>query len=242
MPCACEQCVEHAKTLGVAQRPANKAAIRKAYRAAAKLWHPDRFENDPGKRQEAEEHFKQIQIAYRELFEHFENPKEWPVEPAFAPAAKVRDAPSISFGGAPGCFVAPDFSLLAGQIIAAHVREPDRALAIVDLSGPGAPAGQLAQYILLTCHGIFVRDAHQIVSLLWYAHLGEIKLVDKRKNGKLGLRHRIVEKLSGTEQKYSLEIDRHDGTHFFSIAGQVDDSVKKVLYNFLEQRKAQPPV
>ena len=56
MPCACTICLQHAKTLGLAPAPPSKTAIHKAYRAAAKLWHPDRFENNPTKRLEAEEH------------------------------------------------------------------------------------------------------------------------------------------------------------------------------------------
>jgi len=41
-----------------------------AYRAAAKRWHPDRFESDPARRTEAEERFKRVQVAFRELAEH----------------------------------------------------------------------------------------------------------------------------------------------------------------------------
>ena len=247
MPCACETCAQHARTLGLADRPSSKAAIRKGFRAAAKLWHPDRFENDAVKRLEAEEHFKQIQIACRELLEHFESPVEWFVEsvavpsaePAAKPAAKVRREPAISFGGAPGCFTAPDFPLYAERIIAEHNIYPDRALAIVDLSGAGSKAGSFAQYILLTIHGIFVRDYRDIVSLLWYTDLGAIYLVDLRKDGKLGIWQSIVERMSGTEQKYALEIYRQNGEIFCSIANEVDDSVKKVIYSFLFEMKPQ---
>lgn len=237
MPCVCERCLEHARTLGLGQRPSSQAAMRKAFKAAAKLWHPDRFEKQPDQQREAEEHFKLIQIAYRELSEHHENPVEWPVEPVFTAPVSVADAPSISFGSAPGCFVAPDFSVNAERVIAAHVREPDRALAIVDLSGPASPPGTLAQYIVFTSHGVFVRDALNIVSLLWYDDLGEIRLTDKRKNGRLSLWQQIIERISGTEQKYTLAIHRRDGTLLHTIASQVDDSVKKVIYNFLQQKK-----
>lgn len=74
MPCVCERCLRHAKTLGFAPKIPAKAVIRRAYRAAAKLWHPDRFEKTPAKRAEAEERFKRIQVAYRELWEHCEAP------------------------------------------------------------------------------------------------------------------------------------------------------------------------
>jgi hypothetical protein len=247
MPCVCDTCAQHARTLGLAGRPSSNAAIHKAFRAAAKLWHPDRFENDAVKRLEAEERFKQIQIACRELLEHFENPAEWFVEsvavpaaePAAKPAAKVRREPAISFGGAPGCFTAPDFPLYAERIIAEHNLHPDRALAIVDLSGAGSTAGSFAQYFLLTIHGIFVRDDRSIVSLLWYTDLGAIYLVDLRKHGKLGIWQSIVERISGTEQKYALEICRKNGEGFCSIVNEVDDSVKKVIYSFLVEMKPQ---
>ena len=250
--------------MGLDQCPRTRAALRKGYRTAAKLWHPDRFERDPAKRTYAEEHFKQIQIAYRELTEHFDNPVLWLIEtassttrdvepfnaasyhaepdrndsdnasPQGAPRA-VRFTPPIFFGGAPGCYVAPDFSASADHIIMEHVREPDCALAIVDLTGPGSPPGTLAQFILLTDQGVVVRDIRNIVSLLWYSDMGEVRLALKRRSALAGVAHRIFERLSGTEQKYALEIWRSNGTLFHSIAGQVDDSIKKIIYNFLQQ-------
>jgi hypothetical protein len=255
MPCVCERCARHAGTLGLEQTPRSRAPLRKAFRAAAKLWHPDRYERDPAKRVEAEEHFKQIQVAYRELTEHYENPVAWLIEPAFAapgyvasrytapghtPPDNAATAPPISFGGAPGCFVAPDFSPIAVRIIVRHLRDAERAFAIVDLSGLASPPGSLAQFILLADDGIFIRDSRDLVSLLWYAHLGEIRLVAKPRRGLPGLWQRFLERLSGTEQKYQLEIWRRDGTLFSTIAGQVDDSIKKVIYNFLQQKRPRP--
>lgn len=240
MPCVCDQCLQHARTLGLADRPASKTAIRKAYRAAAKLWHPDHFENYPIQRQAAEERFKQIQVAYREIWEHYQNPRQLPVEEAFKSTTKPEANPAISFGNAPFCFVAPDFSLPAARVIERHLPEPGDALAIVDLSGAGSHAGTFSQFILFTRHGIFVRDALQVISLLWYSHLGEIKLADQRRNGRLPMQQRIAERLSGIQQKYALEIRRRDGSIFCSIAGQVDDSVKRVMYSFLLQMISKP--
>ena len=262
MPCVCESCARHARTLGLEQTPRSRAPLRKAFRSAAKQWHPDRFERDPVLRLEAEERFKQIQVAYRELLEHYEDPVQWLIEPAFsAPrgtepfsAAAYRAgadplepqnapaAPPISFFGAPGCFVAPDFSPIAERILVTHLRDPERALAIVNLSGPASPPGSFAQFILLADEGVFVRDTRNIVSLLWYSHLGAIRLVAKRRRGLSGLWQSIFERLSATEQRYQLEIWRRDGTLFHTIAGQVDDSIKKVIYNFLQQKKPRPPL
>ena len=248
MPCACEVCHHHARTLGLHDKQVTKASIRKAFRTQAKLWHPDRFENDEPKRLEAEEHFKQIQVAYRELFEHHQNPIELPPEdlaegPEVAQAATRKSpahrSPRISFGGAPGCFVAPDFSYLADRIIARHLSNPENALAIVDLSGAGPKSGTFHQFILFTIDGILVRNAHQIISLLWYHDLGQINLLDRRKQGKLGFWQRTAERISGIEQKYALQIYRRDGISFYSIESQVDDSVKKVMYSFLLQMKSQ---
>lgn len=242
MPCACAKCLEHSRTLGLTERPDSAAALRKAFRAAAKLWHPDRYENDPDKRLEAEEKFKYIHAAYSELLEHHENPVELPAPEFetvdyFTSSHSVEETPAISFGGAPGCFTALDFSPKALDIVWGHVREPDRGLALVDLSRHGSPMGNLSQYILFSLHGIFVRDAQQIVSLLWYDDLGEMRFVDRRRNGRLGLWQRFVEKMAGAEHKYALELWRSDGTLFYSIGDQADDSVKKVIYNFLQKMK-----
>ena len=249
MPCACEKCLQHSRTLGLAEGTPTKDAIRKAFRAAASLWHPDRFEHDPAQRLAAEEKFKAIQSAYSELTEHFENPIQPFVEPvsAHSPAedffvrpARADTPPRISFGGAHGCYVAPYFPPPALEVAYAHVREPDRPLALVDLSRHGSPLGDLSRYILFSLHGIFVCDTLNQILLLWYEDLGELRFVDQRKGGKLPLWHRFIEKISGTEQKYSLEIYRRDETLFYTIASQADDSVKKVIYNFLQQKKPQP--
>jgi DnaJ domain len=239
MPCVCSRCEQHLRALGLIETPSSRAVLSKAFKAAAKLWHPDRFEQDQASRRLAEERFKQVQEAYRELGEHYENPVEWPIETAFAPKPKGDSVPYPSFGSAPGCFVAPDFSPGAQRIIATEVRDPDQAVAIVDLSGPGSPPGTLAQYILLTRHGIFIRDSMNLLSLLWYDDLGEIRLTDRRKNGRLGFWPKMLERLSGTEQKYRLQIGRRDGGEFYSITGQVDDSIKKVIYNFLQQIRSE---
>ena len=156
MPCVCEQCVEHGKALGLAQTGPSKVAIRKAYKVAAKRWHPDRFGHNEVQRLEAEEHFKLIQVAYRELSEHFETPQELPVEdiPVSAEAdsdpfarqhdsgdfrdtpAPVQDTPSIFFGNAARLFYAPQTSrpLPTASSSTRAWNPPNKPLAFVDLS------------------------------------------------------------------------------------------------------------
>ena len=76
MPCVCEQCVEHAKTLGLAQ---TRPLQRRDPQGLSRLPPSDGIliasNTMPVQRLEAEEHFKLIQVAYRELSEHFETPQ-----------------------------------------------------------------------------------------------------------------------------------------------------------------------
>jgi DnaJ domain len=244
MPCACERCLRHSRTLGLPAKPPSKAAIRKAYRTSAKLWHPDRFENNPVRRLEAEEHFKGIQVAYRELWDHCESPEKTLVEdagqsPAGRPAPNYAPPP-IFFGDAPGCFTCPHFPPSVVNVIAGHLQETESAAAFVDLSAAGVRREIGSQYILLTSHRIIVRDAMNVVSLLWYADLGEVDFFDRNERRRPSLWERIVEKTWGIKHRYTLQISRLNGTLFYSIADQAHDNVKKVIYNFLLQRKQQP--
>jgi hypothetical protein len=242
MSCECAQCRQNYRTLGVAYGIPTEAEIQEAYREAIKQWHPDLFENYAGLRADAEEHFKQIQIAYRELKEHNATPEESPEEsaeelPAESVLEKPEAGPSISFGGAPGCLVAPQFTAEVEEIIARCLGKIDTALAIIDLDGARSRVATYAHFLLLTTRGIMVRDSRGIVSLLWYKDLGEVNLIDKHKDGKLSLSQRLIEMISASQSDYSLKIYRSDGTHFFSMTDQVDDSVKKVIYNILLQHR-----
>jgi hypothetical protein len=257
MPCVCQACVEHAEILGLAQAGPSKAAIRKAYKTAAKRWHPDRYERNPTQRIEAEERFKLIQVAYRELSEHCETPQQLPIEDipvsadpahgdAFSgqydsgdfretPAPIQDDTPAIFFGNLPHCYVAPVFSPAANRIILGARMEPtERPLAFIDLSHGVKQAGNPSQYVLLTSYRIIVRNALNIVAFLWFTDLGEVGFIDRLTHGKHPLWQSLIETM-GLEPKYSLVIGRHDGSHFHTIAGEADDRVKKVIYNFLRQ-------
>jgi TonB family protein len=46
---------------------ASSDEIKQAYRDLSKVWHPDRFSNDPRLQEKAEERIKQINLAYRRL-------------------------------------------------------------------------------------------------------------------------------------------------------------------------------
>jgi hypothetical protein len=256
MSCDCGKCREHYRTLGIAYGIPSEVEIEEAYREGIKQWHPDLYENYASLRADAEEHSKQIQIAYRELKEHntivVESPEEVISADSFPPEILPADSfppesipeesiheipearPSISFGGAPGCLVAPQFTTEIEEIITSHLGKIDTALAIVDLDGARSYA-RYSHFFLLAARGIMVRDARNIVSLLWYKDLGEVNLIDIRKSGKLSLSQILL----GSQHNYSLEIFRSNGTHFFSITNQVDDNVKIIIYNFLLQQKTQ---
>ena len=94
--------------------------------------------------------------------------------------------------------------------------------------------GGYAQFLLVAELGMMVRDVRKIVSLLWYKDMGEIKLVDKQK---IGFWQSLIGGGSGGPAKCALEIYRSNGTLFTTISGQAEESVKRVLYDFLERRK-----
>ncbi|HET6170208.1 MAG TPA: J domain-containing protein, partial [Terracidiphilus sp.] len=231
-----------------------------AFRAEAKLWHPDRFEKTPTRRAEAEEHFKRIQVAYRELLEHCESPVElWPRRnsaqtpgreqgPEYDreqdPLHAARSAPGddtvpLSFGGAPYCFVAPHFSPYANEIIlASRLENAEKVLAFIDVPGGTSRGASRGEYILLTSYRIFVRDALNICSFLWFTDLGEVLFVDRNKYGKPRIWQWILDLFPDIEPRFSLLIYRRNQTLLYSLAG-TDDTVKKVIYNFLLQKKSQ---
>ena len=62
---ACDRCAALA-TFGLT-RGATQTEIKDAYRVMAKVWHPDRFQNDEQLRGRAEEKLKEINSAYQVL-------------------------------------------------------------------------------------------------------------------------------------------------------------------------------
>jgi DnaJ domain len=242
MPCACDRCIEHAGTLALESRPISKEAIHKSFREQAKLWHPDKVENFPNLRASAEEHFKRVQVAYRELIEHEARPVVAPEEVfRYEPVNHEHEPypPAIDFGNAPGCYAFPNIPKAMEDMALRHLARGETVLAVVNLKRTKADPENLTQFLVLASNGILVRDNLNRISLLVYDHLGEIKFNDRRIDGRLPLRARIVERLSGIQQNFQLEIYRRDQTLFYTLAGQIDDSVKKVLYNFLLRKKYQ---
>ncbi len=236
MACVCRACLQHSRTLGIAAAPTSRSALHKAYRAAAKLWHPDRFENNQHERLDAEERFKHINAAYLALCEHFDNPSKMPREAGFVTPVRKEALPTISFGGAADCFAAQDFPVYVREAIAAvRLEHSDPPVGFVDLS-PGSVRS--VQFILLTRHRVLIRDASDILSVIWYADLGEIELIDLQARKKPGAWQRIAETIAGKTQRYSLIINRLNGMQFSVLTDRPDDRVKKVVYNFLRQMKS----
>src|SRR5579864_4822950 len=178
MACVCRDCLHHSRILGIVQPPKSKAAIHRAYRTAAKTWHPDKFEGNLKKRAEAEERFKRIHAAYQALCVHFENPtRELPEADFVSPIRKIP-TPKIVFGDEPGCFVTPNFPERVREVIAGvRVEASDPPVAFIELS-PGTPSS--SQFILLTAHRIYDRDSKGLLSVVWYSDLGSIRLVDHK--------------------------------------------------------------
>ena len=240
MACVCRSCVDHAHTLGSSRALTSKTAIHKAYRAAAKRWHPDRFPHDERKRHEAEDRFKRIHAAYQALCEHLEAPvrttREAQSDAEFVTPIRPFFVPTIFFGDAPGCYAAPNFPPAVQRCIAAA--RPDASEDAVGFVNLTAGKARISQFILLTNQRMYIRDADEILSVLWYDDLGEIDLIDNQAGKEPSAWQRIAETVAGKGPRYTLKIGRSNGRHFYSLYDQPSDRVKKVVYNFLRQMKS----
>jgi hypothetical protein len=240
MGCVCKSCVDHAHTLGASQALTSRAAIHKAYRSAAKRWHPDRFPNDERKRHEAEDRFKRIHAAYEALCEHVERPertlREAERDQEFVTPIRPVYMPTIFFGDAPGCYASPEFPRAVLEcILAARPGSSENPVGFVHLTPEKA---RISEFILLTNHRMYIRDANGILSVVWYDDLGEVRLIDNETDKKPSTWQKIAETVAGKGPRYTLEIDRHDGRPFYNLAERPSDRVKKVIYNFLRQMKS----
>ena len=236
MACVCKSCVEQSRVLGVGQAFTSKHAIQKAYRVAAKRWHPDRFEADEQKRLEAEERFKRIQSAYQQLCEHFENPIRRPHETEYVTPLRTEAPPTISFGDAPGCYSGPHFPAPVEQcIVATRPEYSETPVGFVDMAPERA---SISRYILLTNHRMYIRNASELLTVIWYDDLGDVQLVDRDAGKKPGALGKLFAMVSGDRQNYELHIHHQNGSPFYTLTDRPDDRVKKVIYNFLLQMKS----
>jgi len=249
MACPCAACRDHARTLGLARWPASKKAVHRAYRSAAKLWHPDRFANDPAKIQEAEERFKLLQAAYSELTEHNpdesleesspENPSansaSASADPATAEPQPTPKPVQVPFAEVPGFYSASQFPPQAQAAVARHLGLYHYAVAIADLSGDGS----FDRFFLLASHGVIVKDGSGSISLLLYEDLGRMDIVNRESAGKIGLWEKIAGGVTGIKPAYSLEIFRRSGAEFCALTSQVGDAAKVAIYQYLTRKKLQ---
>lgn len=238
MACVCRSCVDHSHTLGAGQALTTKNAIQKAYRAAAKRWHPDRFPSDERKRLEAEERFKRIHAAYEALCEHLENPRPQHREAEFVTPVQKRRVPTIFFGDeSPGCFAAPNFpDEVQKWIVATRLDSTEKPVAFIDLF---QGRSRITRYILLTDHKMYIRDATDILHVIWYSDLGAVAFTDLRAEKEPGTWQKLAAVIKGSTQHHSLRIKQLNGKLFRELTEQPDDRVKKVIYNFLRQMKSE---
>jgi hypothetical protein len=90
----------------------------------------------------------------------------------------------------------------------------------------------------LTNHRMYIRDATELLTVIWYDDLGDIRLADRDADRKPSAWGKLAAKLSRNRQKQELHIHRQNGTRFCTLKDRPDDRVKKVIYNFLLQMKS----
>lgn len=233
MVCGCDRCMVHLRTLGIDEMPQSADVIKEAYRDSVKVWHPDRFEGDSRLRAKAEEQFKRVQVAFRELTEHG---SKQGVKGCEAESREREVAPSVPFGNFKGCLSATEIPTGLDRRIKKQtgMKVGEKILGIVDLSHTTDKPGDYSKFLLLTNRGIWVNDTFTSTVFLSYRDLGQVRLIDHQNlDRKLGWWKRQVERASGTNQKTSLEISKRDGSHFFTLSAPADDSIKAVVNNFL---------
>jgi hypothetical protein len=144
MSCDCARCREHYRTLGITYGIPEESAIEEAYREAVKQWHPDLYENFPSLRADAEEHFKLIQIAYRELKEHSAAVPQSPAGGRSEETPYAAPFSASSYAPSPDPFSAPastPFSESNASPFPAPGSEPASAPAISFGGAAGCEAG-----------------------------------------------------------------------------------------------------
>jgi len=249
MPCDCNRCRLHHLTLGLDQEPASAGEIREAYRDAVQVWHPDRFEGNQRLRQRAEEQFKRVQVAYRELVEH--EPKAAAASAPRGPVRNNRPAPSrnrvpqrISFGDTPGCYVATNIPPRIVNIVREQMGSAEVVLGAIELSETGLIAGSTHEsheadsslkdlrFLALTNNGLVVNEGGRKDSCVRYEDVGDLKIepvfpIFLMNDPPFPLRKQL-----------GLRIERADNSCFCVLWYSRDDSVVRTVHDFLQEMKA----
>lgn len=90
------------KILGI-KAGTSQSEVKQAYRKLAKLWHPDRFANDPALKQQAEEKLKAINEAYQYL-KNYQPPAPPAVERPTETRRSSATSVSTKLTGAEKCY------------------------------------------------------------------------------------------------------------------------------------------
>lgn len=264
MPCICPNCHDHARTLGLARLPASRKAIHRAYRNAAKLCHPDRFAGDQAKILDAEERFKTLQAAYRELNEHnpeeIEAAEETPGPPGpgiqsdsdsnagwgpnWKPTWNPTSTPAWNPASNPSSAPTP-FGSAPGCYSVSNF--PPRAQTVVSTHlglydyAVGivdlSGDGSFNRFLLLASHGVILKDAAGTISMLRYDDLGKMEILNREDAGRIPFWEKIAGELTGIKHKLALDIFRRSGKPFCSLTGQIDDAAKVAIYQYLSRTK-----
>lgn len=246
MPCACKRCREHYITLGLDPEPTSASEVREAYRDAVQIWHPDRFEGNQRLRQRAEEQFKCIQVAYRELVEH--DPKAAapppPKEPVRNRGPRNWGPQHITFDGAPGCFTATNIPPRIVKRVRDHMGSAEVVLGAVALAeAVPIPASthpshdtdssfEDVSFFAITNNGLMVNDGVAKNDCLRYEDLGELKM---EAVFPIFLRN---DPLHPLRKQLGLRIERSDKTCYYVLWYSPDDSVVQTIHDFLQEVKA----
>jgi hypothetical protein len=249
MPCDCKRCREHLVTLGLDQKPASPEAIREAYRDAVQVWHPDRFEGNQRLRLKAEEQFKRVQVAYRELVQH--EPAAAAPPPPPEPARNQASEPvrcqrpqRISFDGAPGCFTATEVPPRIVKRVREYMGSAEVVLGAVALSDAIAITSSSQQsqhadsapddlrFFALTNNGLMVNDGWTKNSCIRYRDLGELTL------DTVYPIFLMNDPPFPLQKQLGLRIDRADKRCYYLLWYSPDNSVVQTVHDFLQQMKA----
>jgi hypothetical protein len=242
--CICATCESHWKILDLSEPPDSAAQIREAYLDAVKVWHPDRFEGDARLRAKAEDRFKNLQVAYRELTEHIDKIAKFaePTGPTDADSETRRAAvltPLDAFAGDDRCYVSPHIPDTVRSLVAHGMgsKSASDLLVVIDLSGTRATRRDLSSFLALSTRHLTLKTPSAQGSLRYDdLDAARLMLIDHEKDGELGWWPRGRKAADWSPRRYTLEAFRRDGTHVLTLDTPVSDTVKQALFHFLRAR------